>query len=162
MDYARQSAAYDLSRYEQQLRPQPPELHVVGRGNSRAAANRALGLRLVCAALAMVSMLAVMLYNNAILTELTEEFNAQSTRYEELKSEGVRLQSELEGKMSLRNVEDYASANMGLSKTEAYQVEYVQLNKGDRVVLAQSPADEGLWGRVQKGFQAFLEYLMPN
>lgn len=162
MDYARQSTAYDLSRYEQHLRPQPPELHVVGRGNSRAAANRALGLRLACTALAVVSMLAVMLYNNATLTELTEEYNAQSTRYEELKSEGVRLQSELEGKMSLRNVEDYASANMGLSKTEAYQIEYVQLNKGDRVVLAQSPANAGPWGRIQEGFQAFLEYLMPN
>ena len=83
MDYVRQSTAYDLSRYEQHLRPQPPERHVVGRGNSRAAANRALGLRLACTALAVVSMLAVMLYNNAILTELTEEYNAQSTRYEE-------------------------------------------------------------------------------
>ncbi len=105
-------------------------------------------------------MLAVMLYNNAILTELTEEYNAQSTRYEELKSEGVRLQSELEGKMSLRNVEDYASANMGLSKTEAYQIEYVQLNKGDRVVLAQSPANAGR-GTDPRGSK-LLEYLMPN
>lgn len=162
MEYARQSAAYDLSRYEQQLRPQPPELHVVGRGNSRAAANRALGMRIVCGALAVVSMLAVMLYNNAILTELTEEYNSQNTRYEELKSEGVRLQSALEGKMSLRNVEEYASANMGLSKTEAYQIEYVQLSKGDRVVLAQSAQSAGPWEQLQEGFQAFLEYLMPN
>ena len=129
---------------------------------SRAAANRALGVRMVCTAMAMVAALAVMLYNNAVLTELTEEYNMQSARYEELKSEGVRLQSELEGKMSLRNVEEYASGEMGLSKTEPYQIEYVQLSKGDRVVLTKNSPNPGIWEKMKGGFQSFLEYLLPN
>ena len=64
LDYARQSTAYDLSRYEQHLRPQPPELHVVGRGQFPGGGQRAPSAwGSPAPALAVVSMLAVMLYN---------------------------------------------------------------------------------------------------
>ena len=61
----------------------------------------------------------------------------------------------IEGKMSLRNVEDYASANMGLSKTEAYQIEYVQLNKGDRWWFCPKPGKCRAVGTDPRGVPSF-------
>lgn len=162
MAHSYHSAAYDLSRYEPKaaIPHQQPRLQVV---EPRPASHRGLtgaeifrgGLIIGVLALAM----SMVLYSNAILTELSDQIYTENEKLTVMVSENQRMSAELEGKMSLRNIEDYAQSTMGLAKMEPYQVRYVNRCEGDKIIrTAQSPQESSL-GQLGTFVEGFLEYL---
>lgn len=157
---AQHSVAYDFSRFEQtavKQTPETPALRVVKTGKKakqRTKAAFAVFKAAFCA-LALALALTSVIYTQAVLTEVGENINAASRELENLKSENGRLSAQLESQLSLRNIEQYAAVNLGLSKLEPDQIEYVNLSGGDKTELA-SPQEPSLWDQIKEWFEQLM------
>ena len=157
---AKTNSAYDFDLFEKQSKVQstvcqPPELKVV---SSRVVQDNYFWARtavIFCCALVMVS---AVIYNNMILTELTTEMEAVSDEYKQLEDDHKRMQVALEGKVSMRSIEEAATTDLGMSKVENYQVEYVDLGSTSQVLLTREATPTGT-DYVEKIYESVLEYL---
>lgn len=68
--------------------------------------------------------------------------------------EYVRLTAELNSKMSSEKIEDYAVNKLGMVKAESYQIDYIDLSEGDKVVVSGSKSvnDGGFALKVKEMF----------
>ena len=114
----------------------------------RGAALFVMVLAIVCA----------ILYNKMILTELTSQIEDAQAQYELLKNDNRLMQVALENKTSLRTIQEIAENELGMAKVESYQVQYIDLGAGDRVVLARA-SQMGLADYIQMAYRSVLEYL---
>lgn len=71
-------------------------------------------------------------------------------------AENVRLQSELDSKMSAKNVEDYAENVLGMQKIDSSQIQYIEIQTDDVVNIPQQ--DESLIAKIKRFFDACVEY----
>ena len=86
-------------------------------------------------------------------------YNKVATLNNELeltKAENVRLQSELDSKVSAKNVEDYAENVLGMQKIDSSQIKYIKIQTGDVVSI---PAQEkGIAAKIKAFFDRCVEY----
>lgn len=71
-------------------------------------------------------------------------------------AENVRLQTELESKISAKNVEDYAENVLGLTKIDSSQIKYIEIQTDDVVNIPQQ--DDGLISKIKNFFDRCVEY----
>ena len=86
-------------------------------------------------------------------------YNQVAAKNEELtlvEAENVRLQSELESRMSAKNVEDYAENELGMRKIDSSQIKYIRIQTDDVVDIPQQ--DEGILAKVRAFFDSCVEY----
>ena len=146
---AQTNLAYDLERFEQRtpVPEQKPQISV-RRERSVHPAKILLGSVL---ALAMGFSL---LYSRVVITELNEEINAATTQLDVLHAEQVRMQTELDGKMSLKAIEEAAIGEYGMVKPDGSQVSYIQVTKESR--LEGKGKEEGLFEKIVHYIQGFF------
>jgi hypothetical protein len=72
----------------------------------------------------------------------TEELSTLSGEY-------TRLQTELEGKISLKNIEEYATANLGMMKIDTAQVRYLNLEETESVTLYNTSNENSVAAQVK-------------
>ncbi len=109
----------------------------------------------------MVSVLAAALLGSVIYT-----FDRRNTFYNKVTSlnkqlnlaeaENVRLQSELESKMSAKNVEDYAENVLGMKKMDSSQIKYIKIQTDDVVNIPEQ--EKGFFTKVKGFFEKCVEY----
>ena len=80
-----------------------------------------------------------------------------NAQYESVRSENVRLQSELESKMTLKNIEEYAVSILGLQKLDNSQIEYVQTQTDDVVEIPEE--EKNIFVKIKDKFDGFVEYI---
>lgn len=133
--------AYDLSLFERrkkkpdQQKKTPPK--ALPQSPLRTAA--ILFVRIVTGA-AVGLVISSCLYSRAILTETYDRITKANERLGQLQSESTRLGMELDGKVSIKNIEDYATQKLGLNRMDKYQTTYITLAGDDKIeetVLAQ-------------------------
>ena len=73
-----------------------------------------------------------------------------------LEAENVRLQSELESRMSAKNVEEYAENVLNMQKIDSSQIKYIRIQTDDVVSIPQQ--DEGFFAKVKGFFDRCVEY----
>lgn len=83
------------------------------------------------------------------VASLTEELNLAE-------AENVRLQSELEGKISAKNVEDYVENVLGMRKIDSSQIKYIEIQTDDVVSIPQQ--DESVLSKIRSFFDRCVEY----
>ncbi len=133
--------AYDLSIYEPReagvkAQQQPrPDLRVLPRPRRRVSILSRLITTVII--VMVLGSIALVLYQNVQLNELSGEITMANLRYQAYESEYQRMSSLVEGKISLRNVEAIAKERLGLAKMDSYQVEYVDRCDGDKIVLTE-------------------------
>lgn len=71
-------------------------------------------------------------------------------------AENVRLQSELDSKMSAKNVEDYAENVLGMQKIDSSQIQYIEIQTDDVVNIPAQ--DESFLAKMKSFFDACVEY----
>lgn len=98
------------------------------------------------------------MYSRAQLTELTTKVNAATNELEVLESETVRLKAELESRVSLKNVEEYATTELGLEKLDPSQIEYIALEP-EVPEQAAEPEDDSIWQKIKNFFVDMMEYI---
>lgn len=109
----------------------------------------------------LVSVLAAVLLGTVIYS-----FDRRNTMYNKVsalnnelnlaEAENVRLQSELESKMSAKNVEDYAENELGMQKIDSSQIKYIEIQTDDVVSIPQQ--DEGVIAKIKSFFDKCVEY----
>lgn len=70
--------------------------------------------------------------------------------------ENVRLQSELESRISAQKVEDYAINELGMRKIDASQITYIKIQTDDVVNIPEQ--DEGIIARITGFLEECVEY----
>ena len=118
--------------------------------------NRYLGLILIL--LVMFGLMGYKIYCDATYNELTNELSELNGQYGDLINEEKRLNIKLSEKADLSNVEDIATNQLGMSKIEQYQIEYVSLDTEDRAVVIDN-SDSGVFTELFRNFSVILEYL---
>jgi len=164
------SAQYDFSRFEpakqssanpkqksnpsRKAQSQTQTLRVVitPARQRRMAENRAFAVHAVLSIIFLVGLAALMLYSRAILAAVNEDIGTQTELLSSLNGEYTRLQTELDAKISLRNIEEYASTNLGMSKVEQDQVQYVNVEQGESVTLYHSTGENSFVERLRQWF----------
>ena len=150
---AKSGAAYDFERFQRQQIP----LRVVENKNPKKKAASRIGVapvRIILATVMLVAILSYMLYAQAMLTQINEQVNQYSDQLSTLQSETTRLELSLKSRMSLKNIEEYASEELGLEKLEKYQIEYVRLTEGDTIRMAQQ--EPTVWENILESIKGFL------
>lgn len=109
----------------------------------------------------LISALAVVLLGTVIysLDRRNTMYNRVSALNSELnlaEAENVRLQSELDSKMSAKNVEDYAENVLGMQKIDSSQIKYIEIQTDDVVSIPQQ--DESIPAKIKSFFDKCVEY----
>lgn len=160
---AKSNLAYDLSRYEETLereqqkkgggRAQQIRVRRMVERSATAAVPKSMALILLVGLL-----MAVMLYGKAEASTLQNQITDQAKSNTMLYSENVRMQTEIEGKSSQKNVEEYAESVLGLQKLDQAQVEYVQLETDNVVEIPED--NQSIFVKIQHQFEKIIAYLM--
>ncbi len=122
----RSNLAYDLERFENRT----PVITKVSAGKEKKTLKP---FKVVAVALLFVAMTSTIPYGRLVINELNMQYNAANAQLNELKSEGVRMQSELESKISLKTVENIAVSEYGMVKPDSTQVGYIKLNDENKI-----------------------------
>mgnify|MGYP003378673356 CR=1 FL=1 len=121
---------------------------------------RLLDIVLVIAAIGLMLGLVI---SSVQLNDITREIRICKEDIEELKSDEKKLEVEMEKKLNLRNIEETAKNELGLSKIEKSQIHYLSIVSDDKIELANKEKDESAVGNalssLVKSFNILLEYL---
>ena len=149
--------AYEEKEPEHIRTPRPQRLYAPQTAMKRTPPSRASVIKIVIMALSALALLFTLLNGNVQTNRLYRQISDKNAVYEEAKSENARLKSELEGKMTLKNVQDYAERVLGLQKLDNSQIKYVQTQKDDTVEIVEE--DSGFFGSIRDKFKDILEYI---
>jgi len=110
----------------------------------------------------MISILSLAMLGSVIYTldqrnELYNQISERNSTLSALQAENVRLQSERDSKMTLKNVEEYAETVLGMQKLDKSHIEYIRIQTDDVVNI---PAKEdNVWIKIKNFFNHCVEYL---
>ncbi len=112
-------------------------------------------------AIILGSLVAAVLLGSVIysLDKRNTAYNKVAALNEQLslaEAENVRLQSELESRMSAKHVEEYAENVLGMKKIDSSQITYIRIQTDDVVSIPQQ--DDGLIAKVKRFFESCVEY----
>lgn len=102
-------------------------------------------------------LLFVMIYGKVQVSALYTQISTEKSVVDILESENVRMQSEIEGNMSLKNVESYAEDVLGLKKLDKSQIVYIQIQNEDVVQVVES--ESNIFVKIKEKFNSIIEYL---
>lgn len=109
----------------------------------------------------LVSILAAVLLGSVIysLDRRNTVYNKVSSMNNSLnlaEAENVRLQTELESKLTAKNVEDYAENVLGMKKIDSSQIKYIKIQTDDVVTIPEK--DEGIIAKVKDFLDRCVAY----
>lgn len=154
---SRLNAAYDLSRYEntahQNEQQQKNNIKVVKQQQAESGSALKIVLVTLLAGLIMAAVIGSKVQQASVhadILALTAEIN-------ELSSENVRMETEIERKSALNSVEKYATEVLGMQKLDKAQIEYLSLENGN--VMELSEHSENIFVKLKHALEDFVEYL---
>lgn len=92
--------------------------------------------KILVIAFCLLSMFAALLYSRLRVDELTREIDSANAQLSVAQGENVRLNMKLDSMISLERVEEYAKNELGMTKVEGYQIEYIDLSGADTVTVS--------------------------
>ncbi len=151
--------AYDFELFEQKKEPQIralPEKKPVNKPKPKAKPVRAV----FACTLTLIAIFFV-LYNRALLTEVNDDIYQTENAIEQIQNENDTLRIKLESLVSMENIEEYATQELGFTKINANQMQYITLSTDDKIEA--TPEQKGAWtsffDSIGEFFSGLLEYL---
>ena len=102
----------------------------------------------------IITMISYFIYNKVLLDKIGNEIVRYQKDYEEAVSEQVRLEVEMESKISLKKLEEMAREK-GLGPVQDYQIEYIDFKKQDNIEIVDDKNKEF----IKKFLDDILSYL---
>ncbi|HAN44011.1 MAG TPA: hypothetical protein DCP97_01330 [Ruminococcaceae bacterium] len=155
MAMTRENIAYNFDMFDPQARQKSPDLQLI----KPQTVKNAFSLRTTALIIIVTLALGFSIYNRAILNEISNDIAYQTKQLNALKLENDRLTAELNAKVSMRNIEEYATTQLGMSKPEPYQINYVKLSQQDKAEVLNSGMHENLLSAITNLFNSFMEYV---
>ena len=114
------------------------------------------GKRGTLAKIMIGSILALVLFSLVInsYVQLNEVYSQISAAESTL---NVRMQTQLEGQASIRNIKEYAEDRLGLQKLDRSQIQYIQIQTEDEVVVEEP--DQNIFVQIKRKFNDLIAYL---
>lgn len=154
--------AYDLSLFDETERQhetrkeekKAAQITMVKNSVSRSGSR----LKILAGAVAVFAALYAVNYFNTQKADMARLVAEQQQAYSNALDDNSLLQSQLEYKVSIGYIEEYATAELGMQKVTSAQKKYISVNTED---LIEVEADDsgGLFGSVRKWFNDVLEYI---
>lgn len=118
---------------------------------------RGSAIKIFFVALLVLAMIFTVLYGNVETNRMYRQISDKNTLLENAQSENVRLKSELESRMTLKNIEEYATKVLGLQKLDSSQIKYVRTQTDDIVEIPEE--DTNFYTKIKNKFEGFMEYI---
>ena len=128
------------------VKPQPqkkPQLELVkntrltaAQVRQQTAAETRKTIKVMCVAMAVLMFMALAIYSRVKLDEINREISSVEKKIELAQSDAIKLNNELNAIVSINNVEEYATNELGMSKIQDYQVYYIDMSSQDYVAVA--------------------------
>lgn len=155
--------AYDLSLFEvdeeleRKKKKKQEEKSQIKMTEKKAVARNGSAFAMVAGALVCVAIAFSILYSKVELADYTAMISEVKTELEEEQRENNRLNAELDSMVTLDNVENIASTELGLQKTQNSQINFVTLNTEQMTEVAES--ESNIFISIKDWFYDVLEYL---
>jgi cell division protein FtsL len=156
----KKSEAYDLSLFEKRnknLKVLPVQKKSKQR-KTQTISRVMIMAKIVAVFITIFALTGMFIFTRVQINELSNDVSRSGKQLDMLKSENVRLNMELESRISLDKVEKYAKEN-GLQKIEKSQVSYVSLSHSDKVYINEEYKNSGIFTRSFKKISEFWEYI---
>ncbi|MBR6385202.1 MAG: cell division protein FtsL [Ruminococcus sp.] len=103
-----------------------------------------------------VAMLGMVVYSFNRRSSAYNEVTALNSKLNLAQAENIRLQTEVDNKMSAKNVEEYAENVLGMQKIDSSQIKYIKIHTDDVVNIPEQ--DPSLGERIKIFFRDCVEY----
>lgn len=151
--YNNTSVAPDRFAYESE----PEQERVPQITMKKTPPKRGSVIKVTLIALSGLLMISTVLYGKVQTNRMYRQIANENNAFELVQSENLRLKSELEGKMTLKNVEEYAEKVLGLRKLDNSQIKYVQTKTDDTVEILDE--NKGIFESIKDKFSGIVEYI---
>ena len=121
----------------------------IGRNGSVAA----VVVTVLCALAVAFSVL----YSKLEISDYTTMISEAKSEMEQLERENIRLHAELDSMYTLDNVEQVASEELGLQKTQSSQITYITMNTEEMTEVAEE--NTNIFVSIKNWFYSILDYL---
>lgn len=135
-------------------KPQVPQERAVPRQEATASARTVRGerygrskaparqRRLTARGSLLMGLLAILLigcviYGRMRTNEIYTTIAQLQEQYDDICARNVSMKSEMEGKMTVKNIEDYAENELGLKQLDQSQITYIQIQTEDEVTITE-------------------------
>lgn len=153
-NYAEETADSNESSESNKKQKNPKKKPNINMSNTETKSGSVFSI-IVVSALAVV-MFGAVIYSFDRRNTMYNKVSALNNELNIAEAENVRLQSELDSKMSAKNVEDYAENVLGMQKIDSSQIQYIEIQTDDVVNIPQQ--DESLLAKLKRLFDACVEY----
>ena len=102
-------------------------------------------------------LIGTVIYGRVQLNEVYTEIGRLQTEYDDLNAKNISMRSEMEGKMTVKNIEDYAENVLGLRPLNQSQITYIQLQTEDEVTITEP--EENFFVRINDRLVGIWEFL---
>ena len=102
-------------------------------------------------------LIGTIIYGRVQTNEIYTKISAKQAEYDDLVSKNVSMKSEMEGKMTVKNIEEYAEEELGLMPLDQSQIVYLQLQTEDEVNITEP--EDNLFVTVNDYLVSIWEYL---
>ena len=113
-------------------------------------------LMIVFVSLLAAALLGSVIYSLDKRNTMYNKVSAMNEKLDEAEAENVRLQSELDSKMSAKNIEDYAENVLKMQKIDSTQIKYIKIQTGDVVTIPEQ--EKGVIAKIKSFFDKCVEY----
>lgn len=149
--------AYDLSRYEEYVERSDSKQNIKSEATAGPVREASAAPALVMLIIIAGVMFSLCISSKADIASVHAAIVTQEAAVRDLEQENVSMITRLEQKSSQKVVEDYAENILGMQKLDNAQVEYVSLESGNKVELAETSDD--IFTKIASAFNDFVEYL---
>lgn len=118
---------------------------------------RGAALKIFIAGVLSLLLFSVVINSYVQLNEAYSEISSANTELNELRSENVRMQTELESKASISNIKEYAEQRLGMSRLDQSQIQYLQIQTEDVVVIEEG--EQNIFVKIKHKFEDIVAYL---
>lgn len=118
---------------------------------------RGAALKVFVAGVLALLLFSVVINSYVQLNEVYSEISSANTDLNILRSENVRMQTELEGKASISNIKDYAEQHLGLQRLDKSQIQYIEIQTEDSVVIEEG--EQNIFVQIKHKFEDIVAYL---
>jgi len=122
----------------------------------RIEARKGSVIRIVFLSLLAVALLGSVIYSLDRRNTMYNKVASLNDKLELTEAENVRLQSELESRMSVKNVEEYAENVLGMQKIDPSQIEFIKIQTGDVVIIPEQK--KSFFDKIGDFFEKCAEY----
>lgn len=102
-------------------------------------------------------LIGTVIYGRVQTNEIYTKIAALQAEYDDLVARNVSMKSEMEGKMTVKNIEEYAEDVLGLRPLNQSQIEYIQLQTEDEVVISEP--ESNFFVTINDYLVSFWEFL---